>query len=412
LSRRKAAGFAAAATLLGLASVEGAARLASAALGAPGGPRGGLDPCLAPSPRLGWRLHPGFSGFCESAPRRFDARGLPDFDAAQLADRTRPKIAFLGDSNTFGFRVPGEATFVEALDARLPDADAINLGVSGYSSHQGLAMLDDALASVRPAVVVASFGFNDRRYVLDESEADSAERFRAIDARLRAAGRRAALERLHLARWLRVGLRAAGAAGSPRARAFRVDAARPRVDAARYGANLAGIVEGARRRGVAVILLALADNPEQVRGLREGLALLEAGRLEAAVDALRAAQDASPAFADLARLQRARALRRLGRTSEAERALESREPMPGALDGQRPIRLDDEYRDVMRRVAAEQGVPFVDAGPTLRQRAAVYFDECHFDAEGHRAVAALLLAPVTDELEGRRSAAPSERERA
>ncbi len=76
---------------------------------------------------------------------------------------------------------------MEIVDDLLTGADAINLAVPGYTSFQGLQTLRRAGPTLRPAVVVVAFGFNDRRYVTEASQADSAAEF---ERRWRHAGRR------------------------------------------------------------------------------------------------------------------------------------------------------------------------------------------------------------------------------
>ena len=82
------------------------------------------------------------------------------------------RILFLGDSNTFGIRVPLEKTFALQLETLLPGTRSLNLGVPGYSSLQGKQLLARHLAALDPEVVVIAFHYNDRRYVTPGSSAD------------------------------------------------------------------------------------------------------------------------------------------------------------------------------------------------------------------------------------------------
>ncbi len=89
------------------------------------------------------------------------------------------RIVTLGDSVTFGYRIPvvfpdkPEAYDREVLPYPLamerdlraanPDRDieVVNLAVPGYTSHQGLAWLRHDIGKLKPDLVIACFGWND-----------------------------------------------------------------------------------------------------------------------------------------------------------------------------------------------------------------------------------------------------------
>jgi len=89
-----------------------------------------------------------------------------DIAPEKSAEETR--ILFLGDSCTFGYGVGWDQTFVAVCEDRLNNRsegrrfECINAGVPGYSLYQGFQVLDDEGPRVKPDVVVACFGFNDR----------------------------------------------------------------------------------------------------------------------------------------------------------------------------------------------------------------------------------------------------------
>jgi hypothetical protein len=64
-------------------------------------------------------------------------------------------------SNTFGYGVSTESSFVEVVEGLLKDVNTINLAVSGYSSYQGKAYLEKYLFLLKPDLVVASFNFDE-----------------------------------------------------------------------------------------------------------------------------------------------------------------------------------------------------------------------------------------------------------
>lgn len=68
---------------------------------------------------------------------------------------------------------------MELVDEMLPEVQTINLGVVGYTFFQGLQMLKKRGIALNPDIVVASFNFNDRRYVTQASKQDSPEFFAA-----------------------------------------------------------------------------------------------------------------------------------------------------------------------------------------------------------------------------------------
>jgi lysophospholipase L1-like esterase len=71
----------------------------------------------------------------------------------------------LGNSCTFGWGVTYEECWTKLLEDRLnkiiaPDAEVINAGIPGYSSHQGRILFNELL-SLQPDVVLIMFGWND-----------------------------------------------------------------------------------------------------------------------------------------------------------------------------------------------------------------------------------------------------------
>lgn len=132
------------------------------------------------SPHAGWTLKPNYRGTIDGVERETDARGFLTIDTEQISDTIRPKVLFIGDSNTFGWGVRSSSTFVEILENLFPGIDAINLGVPGYTSYQGYQLFATQGISMHPDVVVVSFNFNDRRYVLEAEHVDGEAFFRNV----------------------------------------------------------------------------------------------------------------------------------------------------------------------------------------------------------------------------------------
>lgn len=132
-------------------------------------------------PLLVWRLKPGLKNiWWDYTPVTTNGAGLRmDHEPA-----TRPaiRVVCLGDSVTFGYRVPvapersqpgtfdaTEKTYPQLLEEALRqlypgrEIEVLPLACPGYSSAQGLAWLRRDIASLRPHIVTACFGFNDVR---------------------------------------------------------------------------------------------------------------------------------------------------------------------------------------------------------------------------------------------------------
>jgi lysophospholipase L1-like esterase len=339
------------------------------------------------TPVMGWERRPGWHGVFGGAERAFDATGHVAIDSEQLVAGLGKRIVFLGDSNTFGFGVLAEESFVQVTERLLPGVHAINLGVSGYSSYQGRLVIERDLATLRPDAVVLSFNFNDRAAL---GQPDGPEHFRrtygtpgAAQTLARAAGVP------YVTRASMALLRRAGVL--PPAPRIDVETLRPRVDEARYRDNLVAMVTGARATGAQVFLLVLGDSPIASHHLRQGVTALAADP-ELATRHLELALTSTPAHRELARLYLVRAYRLTGRSDKIAKLLRGTR-VEGAY---RMIRLDTDYQAIMREVGAALDVEVVEGAAALRPEQ--YVDVCHFNAAGHAAVAAALAPRLTKRL--------------
>lgn len=75
--------------------------------------------------------------------------------------KTKKRIAFVGDSFVWGYDAEQEERFTEKLQARLPDWEILNLGVSGYATDQELLLLRRWFERYQPDIVVLVFSDND-----------------------------------------------------------------------------------------------------------------------------------------------------------------------------------------------------------------------------------------------------------
>lgn len=170
------------------------------------------------------------------------------------------RIVCLGDSVTFGYRVPPVwpdkpndydpmwQPFPMLLEKELRQAnpnkgiEVFPMAVPGYTTHQGLAWLRRDIGYLQPDMVIASFGWN------DASASDVADRD-AINTRWYPVTIRWLIDHsqafAHATRWLR----------SRNAPAQRVTTPAPRVSETDYVGNFSAIVNLAREHGASVIVI-------------------------------------------------------------------------------------------------------------------------------------------------------------
>jgi lysophospholipase L1-like esterase len=338
---------------------------------------------------LGWDRRPNFNGFDDCGVHRaFDNRGFRLADAAQLkmGASNRHRVLFLGDSNTYGYCVATEASFVEVADRLLPNYDLINLGIPGYTSYQGYKELLKYGESIKPEIIFISFNFNDRRYVINDEDRDGDATFRKIGT----ISATRLIEYSHLFRVIRtLGRKSGVIRPSIEDSAVRADRLKPRVGPKSYKTNLIRMVEWSRTHGATPYLVLLGDNPSQTALLRQGIRKLEQNDNDGAIDDLtRVASYSQSAVGPLARKYLAMAY---GRTGQKDKALQAATFRPiYTLHGGAPIFQDVVYKQIMRDVAGEYGVELIDAESKLDETPRVYFDICHFDAEGHEIVGKLI----------------------
>ena len=170
------------------------------------------------------------------------------------------RIVCLGDSVTFGYRVPPVwperpndydpewLPFPMLLEKELRKAnpnrriEVFPMAVPGYTSHQGLAWLRRDIDYLQPDMVIASFGWN------DASASDVADRD-AIDTRWFPVATRWLIDHsqafAHATRWLRSRNKPAAAPALPV----------PRVAQMEYVDNFNAIVSVAREHGASVVVI-------------------------------------------------------------------------------------------------------------------------------------------------------------
>ena len=114
----------------------------------------------------GWRMNPDVVFVHElygnpSSTIRTNSRGLRSPEHVPDSRSRGRRILVLGDSFAFGWGVDDHETFPAQLQIFMPDAEVINLGVSGYNLAQSHRLLLSEGMQYEPDLVVLSFCHND-----------------------------------------------------------------------------------------------------------------------------------------------------------------------------------------------------------------------------------------------------------
>jgi acyl-CoA thioesterase I len=157
----------------------------------------------------------------------------PGAESADPAQGQKRTVAFLGDSLTAGTGLTRELAYPALVEAELGAeglaVQAVNAGVSGDTTGQGLARLDGVLES-HPEVVVVALGTNDALRGLPPEAMEA--NLETILSRCQARGARVLLLGMRFATWL-----------APEV-AARYEAIYPRVAARAGVALLPSMLEG------------------------------------------------------------------------------------------------------------------------------------------------------------------------
>jgi lysophospholipase L1-like esterase len=227
-------------------------------------------------PLLLWRLKPNLDQVVwDFTVLSTNSQHLRTEHVGETVGRKQPgtiRVVCLGDSVTFGFRVPVvwpdkpteydhewlpfPMLLEKQLRAANPDRkiEVVTMAVPGYTSHQGLAWLKRDIDELQPDLLIVSFGWNDASF----SDVPDRE---AIKTNWSAVAVRRLIDSsqafAHAVHWLR-----AREAKQQQARAQNqtgpVVVRRPgaRVSQQEYLNNMIAIQELARQRGAAVIVIA------------------------------------------------------------------------------------------------------------------------------------------------------------
>jgi len=104
-------------------------------------------------PVLGWFPVPGRSNrFVASRPITI-VNNSQGFRGPEYRPDDRPGLLFLGDSFVWGFDVDAQERFTDRLQARHPEWNVFNVGVSGYGTDQEFLLLQRYFDTFKPRVV-------------------------------------------------------------------------------------------------------------------------------------------------------------------------------------------------------------------------------------------------------------------
>ena len=348
------------------------------------------------SPEVGWKRRSGFNGDIQGIHRAFDSKGFLLCDSAQIKQKTTPKILILGDSCTYGTKVPTEKSLAELLDKLLPEYAVINLSMSGYSSYQCLKTFEKYADKLDPEIVIMASNMNDRRYVLREFEQDSSQWFRKVYLT------RTVMRKLGYASYIMnlMSLVIAPEKGKTpeeiygRSSELPVNELNARVPPEKYRENLANMAQLAKKKNISLVFLLLPDNPISTARLYKGIELITQAQYNAAIAELTSfIREPYNMYGALSKLYLADAYKKKGLVNYAEHSLKLGQG-PISLHGGMPLYFDSQYHEIMSSVAKDSGVFLCDARAPLKYNPEHFIDFCHFDENGHLLVANLLAKKV------------------
>ncbi len=354
------------------------------------------------SSEIGWERQPNYSGEVYGTIRSFDKNGYFTIDGEQLNDTTTPKILLIGDSCIFGNWVEITKTFGEILENILTDYDIINLGVPGYTSYQGVKVLEKYIAKIKPRIIIVSFNYNDRRYVLHPNDIDSKEYFTKVYTSKRANSMVVLHRYSYLFRIMRYGydafMKSFIEVGGKQT--YWVDAVYPRVSLQDYRANIIKMIELAQQHNAQMMLLSLRDNSYETLFLQQGIELLNQGKSEDAIVKFNEGLD-SEIFSILARKYLVDIHKQQNQQAESN-AFRRIKKADSSLHGGRPLLLDSEYETITQTISSDYNIPLIEGGKALQEHPEYYIDMCHFDKNGHLLLAKMIAdiireQPKTDE---------------
>jgi len=106
---------------------------------------------------LGWFPIPGSQCVFKASRPISVVNNSRGFRAPEPIPSEKPVIAFIGDSFVWGYDVEAAERFTDKLQAKHPEWNVCNLGVSGYGTDQELLLLQQVFDTYKPRVVFLMF---------------------------------------------------------------------------------------------------------------------------------------------------------------------------------------------------------------------------------------------------------------
>jgi lysophospholipase L1-like esterase len=232
-------------------------------------------PFIQPDADVFWSPVPGFRGEFMDKPVTINSLGLRGGEVALPKPAGRKRVVCFGDSITFGYGVGDTESYPHLLGRALADknADVVNAGVTGFTSHQVRGLVRRLLPQIQADVATICIGWNDgNRRPVDDREYD--RRLRMVMAV------EGPLDHVYLYRALKSAyVRSVALEGLEPKKGTSVTGRRATLP--QYRENLEAIVAECRENGVKPVFIALPRRKRPGEVLPEpayARALVEAGK--------------------------------------------------------------------------------------------------------------------------------------
>ena len=332
------------------------------------------------SPTLQFEIQPGYEGIIYNSRCSINSLGIRDREITDDKGDTI-RIICMGNSTTFGNTLDRNETYPVQLEKFLRqksvrNLQVINAGIPGYSTLQGLILLEEKIWELQPDLIVISYGFNDRRAIPDESWQDSREFFKKDALKQE---RLEFFRKSFLFRWI---IHLTGYDEH----IPEIEGYLPRVTPENYKSNLEQIIRAIEDIGVPVIMLGIPDRPDLLSFYHKAEDLLEKGHFFEARDII----DKTKTI--YGRIARYRFNRKLIALNLADVVPLTEQTDLMAFHGGKPVFTAEEYNGFMRETADRLGIEYIDLSNSLEP--SDYVDYIHLNKYGCETVGNILTAKI------------------